>query len=99
MAKTPQTIETPQPILALTEIVPDLIWASDFFGPREIWSPRNFGPKNVGPNMKMPYNDFHARTKFLGAQISWSPNFLGPKFCGAQMRLGTISVYCHALNT
>ena len=29
-------------IWAITEMVPDLIWASDFFGPREIWSLRYF---------------------------------------------------------
>ena len=23
---------------AITEMVPDLIWAPDFFGPQEIWS-------------------------------------------------------------
>ena len=68
-------------------MVPNLIWAPDFFGPREIWAPRNSGPKNVGPCMKMPYIDFHAGTNFLGTHIS-----RGPKKSGAQMRLGTISV-------
>ena len=87
---------------AVTEMVPKK------FGPREIWSPRNLGhrkfdPKNVGPCMKMPYNDFHVGTKFLGAQIFQGPNFLGTKFLrdqiswgpkksGAQMRTRTISV-------
>ena len=51
-------------------MVPDLIWAPDFFGPREIWSSRNWGPKKFGPSMKMRHNDFHAVTKFLGDQIS-----------------------------
>ena len=77
---------------AVTETVPDLIWAPDFFGPQEIWTPRNLGPKNVGPCMKLPYDDFHAGTKFLEAQMSRGPNFLGTKKLRAQMRSGTISV-------
>ena len=66
-------------------MVPDLIWAPDFFGPkeiwsREIWSPRNLVPKKFGPQeIKMPYNDFHAGSKLLGEQISPGPNFLGTK--------------------
>ena len=40
--------------LAITEMVPDLIWAHDLlglkkFGPREIWFPRNLGPEKFGP--------------------------------------------------
>ena len=35
-------------------------------------------PKNVGPCMKMPYNDIMI-TKFLWTQIYWGPNFLGTK--------------------
>ena len=35
-------------ILAITEMVPDLILALDFFGPQEIWSLRNLGPKKFG---------------------------------------------------
>ena len=88
---------------AKAEMVPDLIWAPDFFGPQEIWSLRNLGPTKVGSCMKMLYNDFHARINFLGAQTSRGPNFLGPKFIGdqiswgpkksgAQMSSGTISV-------
>jgi hypothetical protein len=30
-------------------MVPELIWALDFFGPQEIWSPINLGPKKLGP--------------------------------------------------
>ena len=56
-------------------------WASrnlvpEKFGSQEIWAQKNLGPKNVGPCMKMPYDDFHAETKFLRDQ----------------MRSGTISV-------
>ena len=29
---------------ATTEMVPNLIWAPDFFGPQEIWTPGNLGP-------------------------------------------------------
>ena len=42
--------------MAVTEMVPDLIWAPDFFGPQEIWSQYE--------NASM----FHAGTKFPGAQ-------------------------------
>ena len=34
---------------AVTELVPELIWAPDFFGPQEIWSPRNLVPRNLVP--------------------------------------------------
>ena len=30
-------------------MVPDLIWAPDFFGPQEIWALRNLGPEKFGP--------------------------------------------------
>ena len=69
-----------QTLKAVNEMVPDLIWAPDFFGPeklklREIWS--------LHENHYMAFS----WPKFLRAQISW-----GPKMSGAQMRLGTISV-------
>ena len=54
-------------------MVPDLIWAPDFFGPQKIWTPRHLGPKKFGPCMKMSHNDFHAWTKFLGAQNNQEP--------------------------
>ena len=34
---------------AITEKVPYLIWAPDFFSPKEIWAPRNLGPEKLGP--------------------------------------------------
>ena len=49
---------------AIAEMVPDVIWDPDFFGPREIWSPRNLDPKKFGS---------------CGAQISWGPSSLGTK--------------------
>ena len=70
------------PFEAVTEIVPDLILAPVFFGPQEIWSPRNMGPKKVGPRMKTITQLFHAAA---------------PKLLGAQMRSGTISVIEHIL--
>ena len=79
-------------ISAVTELVPELIWAPELFGPQEIWSLRNLDPEKFWPLMKKPCDGFHAGTKFIGAHISWGPNFLGPKFHGAQIRLGTISV-------
>ena len=45
-------------------MVPDLIWAPDFFGPQEIWSPSKFGP-----SIKKPCDDFRVGTKFIGVQI------------------------------
>ena len=35
--------------LAITEMVPDLIWAPHFFGFREIWSPGNLIPRKFEP--------------------------------------------------
>ena len=72
---------------AVTEIVPYLIWAPDFFGPQEIWALH-----------EKHYIAFSCRD-----QISWSPNYFGPNFLraqiswrpkksGAQMGSGTISV-------
>ena len=61
-------------------MVPNLIWASYFFGPREIWAPKHLSPKKFGPLMKMQCNDFHAGTKFPGDHISWETNFVGTNF-------------------
>ena len=77
---------------AITEMVPHLIWAPDFFGPQEIWSLRNLVPKKFGSLIKMPYNDFYAGPKFLRDQISRGLTSWDPKKSGAQMRSGTISV-------
>ena len=46
---------------AISEMVPDLVWAPDFFGSQ----------------MKMLYNDFQAENKFLGDQISQQPKKSG----------------------
>ena len=35
--------------IAITEMVPDLIWVLDIFGSQEIWSPQNFSLKKFGP--------------------------------------------------
>ena len=34
---------------AVTDLVPELIWAHDFFGPQEIWALRNLDPRKFGP--------------------------------------------------
>ena len=70
-------------------MVPDRIWASNFFGSQEIWSTRYLFPK------KMPYMDFHAgpsflEPKFLGSQTSW-----GTKFPGAQKSQGPNEIEDH----
>ena len=60
-------------------MVPDLIWAPDFFGPQEIWALRNLVPKKFGPRMKIIIWHFYAGTKFLGDQKSQGPKSdLGP---------------------
>ena len=83
--------------LAITEMVPDPIWAPDIFGPQEIRSPRSLGPEKLGPPQNWPppwksLRHFHTEIKFLGDQISQEP-----KKSGAQMRLGTISVIAESL--
>ena len=66
----------------ITEMVPELICAPNFFDPR----------------MKIIDQHFHTGTKFFGAQISQGPILWGIKFLGdkiktlAQVRSGTISV-------
>ena len=62
----------------------DVIWAPYFFVSQENWAQRNMGPKKIGFCKKMPYNDFHAETKFLGTKFLWIDisrglNFLGQK--------------------
>ena len=88
-------------------MVPDHIWAPDFFGPREIWTQRSLvperGTKKFVSSMKIITWLFHAGPKLLGTKISRGPNFLGPKIqisqapkkLGVQMRSGTISVITH----
>ena len=97
---------------AIIEMVADLIWALDFFGPKEIWSLRTLVPQKFGPCMKLIVCHFHAGTNILGAQISVGPNNLGPNFpmhqiswgpkkSWAQMKSGTIAVtanFCTKLN-
>ena len=54
-------------------MVPNLIWAPDFFDPQDIWSLRNLDPKKFVPRMNIITWRFHAGTKFLGAQKSQGP--------------------------
>ena len=85
--------------MAVTKMVLDHVWAPDFFGPREIWSPKNLVPRKFDPCMKIiicrdqaywgPNFNFW-RPKFLGDQISW-----GPKKSGARMRSGPIQLQPH----
>ena len=56
---------------AVTELVPELIWAPEFFGPQEIWSPRNLGPRNLGP---APFWSLRNLVpKKFGPREIWSP--------------------------
>ena len=58
----------------LTEMVPELICAPDFFGPGEIWSRRNLVPRNLDTDKFWP------RMKIIfRAQICREPNFMGTK--------------------
>ena len=68
-------------------MVPNHIWDPEFFGPQEVWSPKDIGLKEFGHNMKIITWLFHDGPKLLGDQIYW-----GPEKSGAQMRLITISV-------
>ena len=61
-----------------TEMVPDPIWALDFFGPQVIWAQRNLDPQKFEPCIKKP-----CVMTFM---------HLGAQNIRAQMRLGTISV-------
>ena len=87
--------------MALTGMVPNLIWAPEFLGPHKIWALRNLGPKKASFEKAMTTfmrGPYFLGTKFLGAQISQGTNFVGPKKSGSQMRLGTISVIAIKLN-
>ena len=70
--------------MAVTEMVSDHIWAPDFFGSQEVWSPRNLDPEKFSPRMKIITWHFHAGANILGAQIFWEPYFWGTKFLGDQ---------------
>ena len=59
-------------------MVPDHIWAPDFFGPQEIWALGNLGAGKFGSCMKI----------IIVAQISGSPNFLRTKFLGNEISWG-----------
>ena len=68
--------------MALTEMVPNLIWAPEFLGPHKIWALRNLGPKKASFEKAMTTfmrGPYILGTKFLGAQISQGTNFVGPK--------------------
>ena len=83
-------------------MVPDLIWAPDFFSSQEILAPQNLGPNKLGPCIKMPYNDFHAGIKFPGDQISWGPNFSGTKKVRGPNEVGdhfSCSLYLESIRT
>ena len=83
---------------------PISIWASDFSGPQEIWSPRKLGPnkfgpreiwalKNLFPSWKSSHGFFMQGPNllvpnFLGNQISWVSNFSGTKKVRGQNEIG-----------
>jgi hypothetical protein len=65
---------------AITEMVPDLIWAPDFFGPQEIWSLRNLVPKKFGPKEVWSLCENAVQRLFSRRdQISWGPKKSGAK--------------------
>ena len=61
-------------------MVPDLIWASDFFGPQKIGAPRNLDPKKFGPRKVGPLEiwSLHEIAIIIMIFIR-GPNFSGPK--------------------
>ena len=84
-------------IWAITEIISDLIWASDFFGSREIWSLRYLVPKTFWSPHENHYMTFSGRS-----QTSWGLNFLGPNFSVTSKfrgpnEMGDHFSYCHYL--
>ena len=52
-------------VRAITEMVPNLILAPDFFGPLEIWALRKLGPEKFGPSKKIIIWHFNEGAKFL----------------------------------
>ena len=64
----------------IPKMIPNLIWAPDFFGPQELWSLANLVPKKFGLPMKIIIWHFYVGTKSLGAPIFRGSNFLGTKF-------------------
>ena len=68
------TVRTCSP--AVTELVPELIWAPDFFGPQEIWALRNLGPRKFGPGE-------------IWAPEIWSPHLFGPREIWALRNAGS----------
>ena len=86
-------------VKAITEMVPNLIWAWLFwsprnlgpkkFGPREIWAPRNLVPTWKSSNVELVSDTNSNHMAFsCGAQTSWGPNFLGTKFLRPQIFRG-----------
>ena len=51
-------------------MVPNLIWAPDFFDP-----PENLGSKKFGSREIWSLHENHQMAFSCGAQISWGPNF------------------------
>jgi hypothetical protein len=68
--------------LAVTEIVLNHIWAPDFFGPQEIWSPRNMVPRNLGPALF--WSPRNLVPEKFGPWEIWSPGNLVPGKFGPQ---------------
>ena len=59
-----------------------------FFGPQEIWCPRNLGLKKFGPWEIWAPHENHHMAFLCGAQTSRRPNFLGTKSQGPKWYWG-----------
>ena len=73
-------------------MVPNLIWAPDFFGPQEIWSPRNLVPKKFGPQEIQSPLENHYMAFSCRDQHSWGPNFSRTKNFRGPNEIGLISL-------
>ena len=69
-------------------MIPELIWAPDFFDPQEIWALRNLGPDKFGPQEACSLHKNSIHWFSCRDQTSWGPNLSGPKFLGDQIFRG-----------
>ena len=69
-------------------MVPNLIWAPDFFNSQKIWAPRSLDPEKFGPHEIWSLHENHYMAFLCRDQASWGPNFSGPKFLGDQKGQG-----------
>ena len=65
-------------------MVPDLIWAPDFFGPQEIWFARNLVSEKIWPKEIWYLHENVIQYFLCGDQISQGPNQIKDHFIYSQ---------------